>query len=169
MLYSALPQSLMFHCLLKLNTTHVFLTGGRSGHGSDSAACYIFSTYTGFVRQDDMSTARIVHACSVHLDNLVFVAGGYTAPGSFTNTTEYFSLTTLDWQHGPDLPISIGGAKMMRVNSETLLMGGTGNKKIFKLQTSDNWKWVEVGEMKSPRSDFQVLKMKLSDCVKWSN
>ena len=136
----------MFHCLLKLNTTHVFLTGGRTGHGSDSAACFIYSTSTGFVRVMAMSTARGYHACSLHSDNLVFVAAGRTATDIFTKTTEYFSLTTLDWQHGPDLPISTFGAKMITINSETLLIGGRGNKKIFKLQTSDNWKWVEVGK-----------------------
>jgi hypothetical protein len=164
-LYSDLPHSLVGHCLVKLNTTHVFLTGGWTGTRY-SAASFIYSTRTGFVRVKDMSTARTYHACSLHSDNLVFVAGGYAANGR-TKTTEYFSLTTLDWQHGQDLPISTDGAKMISVNSETLFLGGNRNKKIFKL--SDNWKWEEVGEMKTPRYSFDVLKIKFSDCVKWSN
>jgi hypothetical protein len=159
------------HCLVKLNTTHVFLTGGLTGSGY-SAASYIFSSANGFVKQADMISTRSHHACSLHSDNLVFVTGGYT--GSAIKTTEYFSLTTLRWLPGPDLPSPIYGGQMISVQGKTLFIGGRGNKKIFKLNklhlsTVDWWEWVEVAETKTARYYFDVIKMNIDDCKYCNN
>ena len=70
------------HCLVKLNSSHVFLTGGKT------ASSYIYSRTIGFIRQGDMGTPRYRHACTFHGDK-VWVAGGTTGlvvgQGEFLN------------------------------------------------------------------------------------
>lgn len=164
--YTDLPAGSDGHCLVKLNTTHVFLTGGYITTVGYSAASYIFSSATGFVKQSDMISARGYHACSLYSDNLVFVAGG-----QFNNikTTEYFSLSTLRWLPGPDLPNHAPGGKMISVMEKTLFIGGQGNKKILSLEklllsSKDTWEWVEVAEMKTARHYFEVFQLNKNDC-----
>ena len=134
------------HCLVKLNSSHVFLTGGGT------ASSYIYSSTIGFTRQGDMGTPRHRHACTFH-GGQVWVAGG--------TTSEYFSLSTSTWLPGPDLPISTVGGRMITSSGKLTLIG---KKKIWQLETFgldgvDGWTWVEVGEMRRSRYLFDVIKM----------
>jgi hypothetical protein len=176
-----LPQALANHCLTKLNTTHALLTGGQTTGGwttggwttggGISAASYLYSVGTGFVKTRNMKTGRRSHACSLHADGLVMVAGGATAYGDISNTVEFFSLDTLQWNTGPNLPIATGGGEMMSVNGKTIFLGGFQNKKIFKLSTSDDLTtaaWTEVGEMTGGRRYFSAIKINFEDCKMWN-
>ena len=129
-----LPTATFSHCLVELNSTHVFLTGGHTG-SAYSTSCYIFSEEKGFVKQENMITARGYHGCSLHSDSLIFVAGGYGS--SALKKTEYFSLLTRKWLPGPDLPVSTYGGKMLSINGKTIYIGGYGNKKIYELEKLD--------------------------------
>ena len=161
------------HCLVKLNTTHALLTGGYSSSSGHLSSSYLYSEHSGFVKQADMTHARISHGCALHSDGLVFVTGGYD--GSLVKTTEYFSLSSLTWLPGPDLPVSTYGGKMLAVDGKTFFIGGNKNKKIFQLEslaelsTAAWWKWVEVGELHTEKRYFDVVKMDEEDCKKWNN
>ena len=162
------------HCLVKLNTTHALLTGGYSSSGGYLSSSYLYSEHSGFVKQADMTHARRYHGCALHSDGLVFVTGGYGSSGGM-KTTEYFSLSTLTWLPGPDLPVSKYAGKMLAVDGKTFFIGGARNKKIFQLESlaelsTTAWRrWVEVGELHTERYHFDVVKMDEEDCKKWNN
>ena len=107
------------HCLVRLNTSHVFLTGGKYRDSDNSPASYIYSGATGFSRQGDMSVARLSHACALHGDQ-VWVAGGFHGAVS---TSEYFSLATSTWLPGPGLPSPALGARLITVGERLTLIG----------------------------------------------
>ena len=88
------------HCLVKINSSHAFLAGGRSA-GRESEAAYIFSETEGFVRQASMSTPRRLHSCGLNAGGLIIVAGGQikNLDGAL-NSTEIFNLSTLTWGTG---------------------------------------------------------------------
>jgi len=156
--YTSLPKANRGHCLVRLNSTHSFLTGGVT----DQKTAYIFSKTAGFVRQADMITARYYHGCAMHGDKFVFVATG--------TKSEYFSLETRKWLPGPDLPQSSTAGKMITIDGKATFFGG---QKIYQLEkirltTVDWWQWAEVGEMKSTRQYFDIIKMKMSDCENWN-
>ena len=109
-----------------------------------------------------MTHARHHHGCALHSDGLVFVTGGSAGSGGM-KTTEYFSLSSLSWLPGPDLPVSTYGGKMLAVDGKTFFIGGNKNKKIFQLEslaelsTAAWWRWVEVGELDTERAHFDVV------------
>lgn len=166
-----LPKTMRGHCIVSLNSTHYFFTGGitrdfdkDSGHASS----YIFSFSQGFLRQPDMMKPRAYHACDLISQKFVFVAGGFSS-GEATNTSEYFDIETSKWQSGPDLPISTYGAKMITASERTLFIGGKWSRKIFQLEVYNGWTWIEVGQMNSVRRNFSIMKIKLEDCFKWQS
>ena len=148
-----LPVRMNNHCMTWVNQSHILLTGGYTEEGDYSAASYLYSEETGFTRIEDMKTPRTKHGCSVINDSLVFVAGGFS---KWEKRTEYLDLATLTWFAGPELPGFVSSARM----TGDILVGG--KKKIFKLETwgqssVGQWQWVEVGELKDSRNDFQTF------------
>jgi len=156
--YTPLPKAVYGHCIVRLNSTHFFLTGGHP----DQKSAYTFSKPTGFVKQADMLTGRYYHGCAMHGNKFVFVASG--------TTSDYFSLETMKWLPGPVIPTSSVGGKMVTIEGTATFFGG---QKIYQLEkigltTVDWWKWTEVGEMKTDRKHFDIIKMKMSDCENWN-
>ena len=167
-----LPTPLRDHCLLKLNSSHVFLSGGISKRlgklSSPTNASYIYSRATGFVRQGDMGTERSSHGCALQGDK-VWVAGGFVGATS----SEYFSLSTSTWLPGPDLPKYEFG-RMITYDGKVTFFGYFFSK-IWQLEAAmldsvDGWTWVEVGETKALKhSPWHAIKMKQKDCNNWNN
>ena len=73
-----LPDAMQVHCLARINTTHAFLAGGQNSKEKYSAAAYMFSEKTGFVRQANMGTPRVYPGCAVAGDRVVVVSGKST-------------------------------------------------------------------------------------------
>ena len=76
----------------------------------------------------------------------------------------------MKWNPGPVIPTSSSGGKMVTIDGRATYFGG---QKIYQLEkigltTVDWWKWAEVGEMKTPRQRFDIIKMKMSDCENWN-
>ena len=167
-----LPEPLFGHCLVKINSSHSFLAGGRTA-GRESEAAYLYSDNEGFVPQADMSTPRKFHSCGLNADGLIIVAGGMIInKDEALNSTEIFNLSTLTWETGPTLPAAkfAFGAAMISDNAGTFFIGGSTKIK------SINWKdktihgsWIEVGEMSGGRRFFSVTKLSLNDteCERW--
>ena len=173
-----LPVPLGAHCLVKLNSTHVFLAGGFDGThepganppGAYSGASYILNRATGkAMRQGDMSIPRGKHACTL-LGDQVWVAGGRgdrTSDSRALKSSEYFSLSTSSWLTGPVLPSVTAGKKMLTYNGVAHLIGSRKIWQLARLDSEAGGTWIEVGEMKAPRRDFDVIKMKQKDCKNW--
>ena len=155
--------------MVRLNSTHVLLTGGKDPYTSKSgyAASYIHSKATGFVPVEDMNTPRHSHACGLVDGNKAFVVAG---SDGFTDiagkTSEYFSLETLKWHEGPSIPGDTWGGEMVSWNNRTYFLG---HKDILELVKSENvWEWLKVGEMRIKRRFFKAFAMKAEDCMGWN-
>lgn len=120
--HTNLPQPVAHHCMLQVNSSHTLLTGGYDNTG-DSAATYLYSDRTGFIRQPDMSTARSSHSCEMTTDGYAVVGGGFNNFGTL-DKVEYFSFSTLSWQSGPALPVATGGGAMVTTKEGTLYLEG---------------------------------------------
>ena len=96
------------HCAVAVNSTHIFLAGGKTGSGNSQIAYLLDTTTDQWIRLPDLRVPRHWHACSV-IGNEVMVIGNFQGPG--INDTEIFSLTTLQRRDGPATP---GGLKFCK-------------------------------------------------------
>ena len=111
------------HFLVKINSSHAFLAGRRSG-GRESEAAYLFSDTAGFVRQANMSTPRRFQSCALSAGCLIIVAGGLIKNhDGALNSTDVLNLSTLTWGTGPALPAATFGAAMISDNAGTWVNG----------------------------------------------
>ena len=103
-----LPIPVYDHCLVKINSTHYFLTGGQFDIRNFSLLSFIFNGDE-FVKVENLIRARSSSACGLHGDHLVFVAGGTDDDHDNTDglpqkvsssTSDYFSLKTMTWSEG---------------------------------------------------------------------
>ena len=89
-----LPTPLAGHCMVKINSSHVFIAGGIGDNGY-SAAAHLYSSTSGtFSPLPDMAIARSYHACGI-LGTDVWVGGGRTTLDNRLKSVETFSLTLL--------------------------------------------------------------------------
>ena len=166
--------------MVKINSSHVFIAGGyidsddyettatylyRSTSGSSGSSGSYSPLPRGYTRLPDMAPpARYGHACGL-VNNTVWVGGGWDGRNSI-NSVESFSLTTLAWSKGPPLPIATNRGRMMTVDGSLLMFG---DKLIWQLKTAGGEDyWEQVGEMETGRYGFDILRMKLSDCISWN-
>ena len=163
--YAQLPDRLSGHCLVKLNTTHLFLAGGKNEE--QSAASYLFSKETGWVRQANMINARSFLSCVLLQDDLVVVAGGSMWNGEAQKKTEFFNLGNLTWSAGPDLPVTMSGSKMIKIQGNKVFLLGE-NKilqlKPLELSTVSWWRWTEVRELKNERNFWDLIPISKKRC-----
>ena len=170
--FETLPKPLRRFCMAKINSTHVFLSGGSvkciqgeyycDWYGAES---YIYSKATGFVQIANMSISRFDHACGVHDEKFVIVEGGEK-----TGQTEIFNLETLTWSDGPyHRSYYPWNHRMVSKDTSTYLIE---KSKILKLVTAESgnvadWEWVKVANLENedPRD---VLFMKTKDCQNWN-
>ena len=154
--------------MTKINSTHVFLSGGRvynSGGGIGGTESYIYSHALGFVQIANMIRGRTDHACGALNGRYVVVAGGGYSQ------LEYFSLETMTWSEGPTVDygsspwqheIVTQGNRMYLIMKET----------IFSLENADNddvneWEWVKSADLEFEAFRSDVIFMKTEDCENW--
>merc|ERR1712179_251919 len=158
-----LPKPLSGHCLVKINSSHVFLTAGYT-NGSASTASYIYNGVD-FIQVADISGHRSAPGCGLH-DDYIIVVGGYKDD----TTSELFSLRTLTWTEGPTSPTTRGFGSGIRITSIKGLNYIIGNNDIFLiLTTAENTLEVEkVGEIFEDedryRLSFDAFPIKLENC-----
>ena len=163
--HTPLPDKLSGHCLVKLNTTHLFLAGGRNEE--QSAASYLFSKETGWVRQADMSNARSHFSCGLLREGLVVVAGGSVFNFETQKKTEFFNVGDLTWSPGPDLPMTGSGSRMVSLGDSKVFL--FLKSKILQLEplelfTVSWWRWTEVREMKDSRTSWDLVPLSQKHC-----
>jgi len=150
-----LPTPMNGHCLVKLNSSHVFLTGG-------GAASYIYSRASGFIKLRDMSTWRYDHGCGLFGEQ-VWVGGGWGGPKS----TEYYSLSSSTWLPGPALPYQAwNGARMITLAGKLTMIYYQEIWQLVGPGSVDGGTWVVVAAMKT--GGGAAIKMKQEDCDNWN-
>ena len=157
--------------MTKINSTHVFLSGGRvynSGVGSDRTESYIYSHATGFVQIASMTRVRKDHACGVLDGRFVVVAGG----SSGNTKSEYFSFETMTWNEGPT--VDYGSMPWMhKIVTQGNKMYVITDKSIFTLENADNddaheWEWVKSADLEIEGYNKDVSLMDTEDCENWN-
>jgi len=136
-----LPEPWYGHCMIKINESHILITGGHTESNEESKSAFLYSEETGFTRLEDMKKKRSYHGCSLINDNVVFVAGGYE------EDTEYLNLTTLNWTAGPNLNIRLGYLGLSSADMiGSLLISAEHTFKLETLGLSDvqQWQWQQV-------------------------
>merc|ERR1711892_46150 len=160
-----LPTTLYGHCMVKINSSHVFIAGGQDRYNHSTAVAYLYNTISGiFSPLPDMAMATDDPACGI-LGSDVWVGGGRTI--DVRKSVKLFSLTSQAWREGPPLPIGTRAGRMMTVDGSLTMFG---NRVIWQLKTTGGEDyWDKVGEMETERSGFDILRMKLSDCLAWNS
>jgi len=172
--HDPLPVPTKDHCLVRLNHTHVFLTGGFDG-GSYTAASYFYSKATGFLKAPDMLGKRVRHSCGLHDGRFVIVAGGDGDDRQKTKkSSQYFNLETLTWHEGPSVDTYDFGQHLVSWGSHTYCIGRKIIWELVKSAEDDEgnvehiWEWVKVGETESDRRfNFQAFLVSSQDCRGW--
>ena len=168
-----LPLPLTGHCLVKINSSHVFLVGGKSNTGYST---YIYSRAAGFIRQADRGNSSTgLTSCALLGDNIWVVGGRRRIVQGWMKWkwdlfSEYFSLSTSTWLPGPTLPNASTG-RMITSGGKIIFLASS--RSIWQLETTglgrvEDGTWEEVGKMKNKRSSFDVIKMNKKDCINWN-
>jgi len=168
--YVNLPKALERFCMTKINSTHVFLSGGKvynSGGGIGSTESYIYSHATGFVQIANMARARGDHACGVLNERYVVVVAGGGGRES-----EYFSLETMTWSEGPTVDYG-SNPWMHKIVTQGNKMYLITDKSIFTLENADNddaneWEWVKSADLEIEGYNKDVFLMDTEDCEDWN-
>ncbi len=108
-----LKQSLVFHCLMKLDESSAMVVGGQSSNTDpvDTTSMYSFYTKT-WTSSPSLVFARHSHACGIlkaESTDIIVVAGGETENGKETDTTELWTKGAKRWGNGPTLPEIVSG------------------------------------------------------------
>ena len=148
-----------------------------SGQRREKSTAYIFdSVQEQWIQVASMKRARYDHGCALLPDGRVVVTGGIGvdgADGEYLKSTEFFSLSSLAWTDGPDLPLGIARFGMDTIETETYTLGGSvggfgrDTDVIYRL-SQDRSAWIEAGRMNSERDFFGVLPINFEDCFGFS-
>merc|ERR1712142_181806 len=130
-----LPKRLIGHCMVKINSSHVFITGGQDNDGPNRAS-YIYNGVE-FIQVANINGHRFGPACCLH-DDHIFVFGGYVD----FSTSEVFSLKTSTWSEGPK-DVFGNGLSEVSINGITYIIG---DEAIYRLSTTgeDSWEVVKI-------------------------
>jgi len=164
--YVDLPKSLQLFCMTKINSTHVFLSGGYVNLAAQSSESYIYSHGAGFLQIANMTRKRNEHACGVLDGKFVVVEGGET-----TGVSEFFSLETMTWNDGPVVKYGSNPWRH-RIVSQDGAMHLITEKNIFTLENADSknvsdWAWEKSVDLEYEGDGSDAFLMKTEDCASW--
>ena len=154
-----LPQSLHFHCILRVNETHLFLAGGRDYEDTLSDA-YLFDwPNQELQKMPGMAVNRDLHACALlNKPPWGIVMGGVNYTVQRHKTSEIFDLATESWSQGPNMPngTELFGMQVVEYLDSFILVGGcpdSGSRDVYQFNP-DNLEWIKRREtLASPRCD----------------
>lgn len=150
------------HCLTRLNSTHVFMSGGFN---KSSAFLYSLEDDVWTRLPDMIGGVRYAHVCGMKSENEVVVVGG-----SGISSSEMFSLAGWEWTEGPELPGVVGYASAVQSGSNDgfYVIGGHDGSRtldtVIKFESSaDGGQFVEREERLALPRRFAVA-VKLQEC-----
>ena len=165
-----LPRPLESHCIVKINSSHVFVGGGdfiaKNNYSLISLMAFIYDGNE-FTPVANLSMPRINPACGLHEDHYVFVTGGnFDDEYDSYETSEYFSLKTMTWNEGPSFDSEADGGQILSTNNRTILIGNNYIYELIKVG-EESWEWEKLG-MFDERESFDAFLI-AGDCKNWTN
>lgn len=119
------------HCLLKINTTHLFITNPSN----QSASIFSLEDPDTRVNLESSPDIHYYQACGLVTKDSgeleVVVAGGRQLSNMAYDTCSILSLTSLTWRQGPSLPHAVQDMASVQYGSSFVILGG------FDPQTND--------------------------------
>lgn len=120
-----LPHATSRFCIVKLNSTHLFVAGGTSGGDTPGGGHYLRKAHLldieeqKWTRLPDLDTERMDPACGVAGGSDIVVAGG-VSDGGPTKTVEILDLEDVGdgWRPGPELPVPTDSAVSIQLPSQ---------------------------------------------------
>ena len=112
-------------CAVAVNSTHVFLAGGKITSSVMSDKAYLFNTATDeWTPLPTMRTTRYYHTCGAY-GNEVIVFGSFQGIG--VNETDIYSTITLQRRDGPATPgrLKFYSSRTVPYGGSFLTIGGT--------------------------------------------
>jgi hypothetical protein len=118
--------------MVTLNSTTVMAIGGKqNGQGYSGKTFYFTFGEESWTEGPELKNKRSYHSCGkIRRDKdsqemNIIVVGGYAGGPSVFSSVEILDEGSNDWQTGPDLPIGIRDAKMVKdQNGGVVLIGG---------------------------------------------
>lgn len=163
-----LPYAAFAACAFKVNSTHVFFSGGYDGRSYRSDAYLLNWATQQWTKLDNMRHKRGFHGCN-KAGNDIIVVGSF-AKDKESDSSEIYSLANTVWWEGPDLPeeigtlANIGAATLYLPEEDTFaIFGGIDkngeSKKILKyVSTSNQWKIMQES-LALARSSHSVVQV----------
>jgi len=147
------PECFVYSCMVQLNSTHIYLTGGYNKYGHTSHTYFYNIVENVWTQGPDLLTVRAEHVCGTINDRnnnpTVIIAGGWSSATGFSvSSTEIYNQTSNKWETGPELPVNIGvGAIMPHPQGGIVHIAGISinaisihlNKIYYLPLVSSNW------------------------------
>ena len=139
-----LPIEISTHCNVRMNSSHMMVTGGYSYDGGRRSETLLFDlTKEEWADGPSMRAERSSHGCAQMAlgdKTIIWVTGGWDGSRSI-QFTEYLEDLNQGWQSGPDLPYPLSSHRMVALEDfkSIYITGGDGrqnNGEILQLQCS---------------------------------
>ena len=92
-----LPMSISWHCVIQMNSTHIFLAGGYGNNGSNNHA--FFYNDNKFEQLPSMMLSRSHHMCASYQDYII-VVGGWNPSTDYLDGVEIYLIKHRKWIPG---------------------------------------------------------------------
>ena len=175
-IFTELNRPIFSHCVVKINSSTIFLIGGSNAPAfwkNATSETFFYDPSLNFWKPGPtLLIKRCLHACGIlnwfnstanQIQRVIVVAGGLDRANNRQTSVELlflreFEVNNIGWRVGPPLPLKILASKMVELQYSLVLVGGFGQvdgRKLIKL-TSPIGPWTMMNQtLKEPR-DFHV-------------
>jgi N-acetylneuraminic acid mutarotase len=126
----ALPVTIVFHCMVTVNSTTVMVIGGEQNGQFSGNTFYFTFGEEGWTEGPKLKKERKYHSCrKIKRDkdnkgmSIIVVGGLYES--TYLSSVEMLDEGSNEWKTGPELPFGIGYSQMVEdQNGGVILIGG---------------------------------------------
>ena len=136
----SLPVTIIYHCMITVNSTTVMAIGGHQDNQFSGKMFYFTFGEESWMEGPELKNKRSFHSCGrIRKDKesqemSIIAAGGHDG-SSYLSSSEILDVASNEWKTGPELPFGIHKAQMVEdPNGGVILIGG-GSESIPYLDT----------------------------------
>ena len=169
-----LPEPLVSHCIVKINSTVFFSVGGTYSNRT----FFYNALDNNWIPGPSMKVPRAGLSCGLltwknpladQLDKVVVVAGGSDGDTNWSSTELLLLIEdgthNKEWIDGPELPNATFGSRMIEYQDSVILVGGSNlEKKLFQL-FSPKGPWIQMKQTLKTERSYHVAFLVPDDIV----